>query len=105
MVKRVGTEAIEIGVTHTRVGWIPTLTKIEVKEDRNGIMRHTIDRSISIGFGAGAGEDARLLSSLGVTADMSRRVARGVVNDNDVTMSDIRISDAIRYLKTRSDEE
>ena len=105
MVKRVGTEAIEIGVTHTRVGWIPTLTKIEVKEDRNGIMRHTIDRSISIGFGAGAGEDARLLSSLGVTADMTRRVVRGFINDNDVTMSDIRISDAIRYLKTRSDDE
>ena len=47
----------------------------------------------------------RLLASIGVTADMSRRVARGVVNDNDVTMSDIRISDAIRYLKTRSDDE
>ena len=100
-VKRLGTESIEIVTTHSRMGWMPNSTKINVREDERGIIRHTLATSGSEGgYAAGAADDGRILMLLGVDKSTTIRAARNILAESDVTMSGLRLSDAMRYIKT-----
>ena len=105
-VKRLGTDRIEIVNTHSRVGWIPDSTKIVVKEDERGIMRHSLEAVSGVGeYPPGVKDDGLTLLRLGVTSSTKNRDVRLVLNENEVSMSTLRVTDAMRYLRSVSSHD
>lgn len=105
-VKRLGTDRIEIVNTHSRVGWIPDSTKIVVKEDERGIMRHSLEAVSGVGgYPPGVKDDGLTLLRLGITESTRIRDVRLVLAENEESMSALRVTDAMRYIRSISEPD
>ena len=69
-------------------------------------MRHSLEAVSGVGeYPPGVKDDGLTLLRLGVTSSTKNRDVRLVLNENEVSMSTLRVTDAMRYLRSVSSHD